>query len=82
MPEPPLVLVTWRDHVHANEPWSTREKALENETREFRSVGWLLLQDDSRLVLVETMGEDEVCGSPLVLVASAVVSVAYLQKRR
>ncbi len=74
MKRPKLVELTWLDHC---EPaglnvWWDREQVEKAEPAVIRSVGWIIKETDTYVVMVAQLAEDGMTGQPLVVISSCV----------
>lgn len=71
-----LEMVTWYDHEHGDTGWATRKetkKWAKSNPPTFKSVGWLIYENDSHVVLVGTIDVDTTSGGIKIL-KSAIIT--------
>jgi hypothetical protein len=79
-----IVQVTWLDHREDGEAWQSYHDAKALQPAECHTVGYLVHEDDERLVGASTWidDDDETVGGAFVIVAAAVRHVEVLRDDR
>lgn len=79
-----VVRVTWLDHREDHVAWQTYDEACKATPAVCHTVGYLVHEDDDRIVLTSTWLEDddETVGGTLTLVQAAVRNVEVLDGDR
>ena len=54
----PMVRVTWADAQEAGSGWLDIEDCANAKLAECQSVGWLVHQDDKKLIIMATIGKE------------------------
>jgi len=81
--KPRLVEVVWRDAVSFGEPFRAEEVAVKAQLSERHTVGYLLYQDDERVVVAQTYDpDDDEADDVTVIPAPWVVRRVNRRKRR
>jgi len=79
MPKRPRpALVTWLDACDAPTAWTLAAKLATSKPVTCRSVGFLLAQDDERVVLATSLSDDGDAANGIVIPTSCVDQVEYL----
>lgn len=53
-----LVLIRWRDHCDHEKQWASAREARRFKPRVFTSIGWIVHEDEERLILTATHDEE------------------------
>ena len=71
----------WLDHREDGEAWQTLDQATRAQPAECHTVGYLVHQDDDRIVVTSTWLDDSdgIVGGAFVIVASAVRHLEVLR---
>ena len=79
MPKRPRpALVTWFDACDAPTAWTPTAKVAASRPVTCRSVGFLLVSDEDRVVLTTSVSEDGDAANGIVIPTSCVIEVEYL----
>ena len=79
MPKRPRpALVTWLDACDAPTEWTNVAKVAATRPVTCRSVGFLLVSDEDRVVLTTSISEDGDAANGIVIPTSCVIEVEYL----
>jgi hypothetical protein len=79
MPKRPRpALVTWLDACDAPTEWTNVAKVAATKLVRCQSVGFLLAEDDERVVLATTLSEDGDAANGIVIPISCIDELVYL----
>ncbi len=79
---PPLVYVEWLDHCEKGEDYAWIDiEALDTELPVCRSVGWMVGETDTAIMVAHTWSDPQVCG-PFLIVKGAIIRQVVLRVPR
>jgi len=61
-----LLIVKWLDHCGSTE-WTTREAAAKTKVPVATTIGWLVFQDDDKLILSNSNVDDDIGGVDVII---------------
>jgi hypothetical protein len=75
-----IIEVTWLDHREDGQAWQSYHDAVNLQPAECHTVGYLVHEDDDRIVVTSTWlnDDDETVGGAFVILASAVTHLRVL----
>lgn len=76
----PIVEVVWQD-AECNPTWTSIEKIKEGKLPIIRTIGFLLHEDDEKLIVASTIGGDEV-NATMMIPADWVTKVWYIMMEK
>lgn len=73
----PLVLVTWKDAKSEASGWKSIDEVVSGHPATVKSVGWILRQTKSKLVIASSLKDDE-CDGDTTIPLGWVQSIKHL----